>query len=40
MLYTHIARKDLLQIVNPLDAAVKTFKSAKEPPNIRLSEDF
>lgn len=40
MLYTHIARKDLLQIVNPLDAAVKTFKSAKEPPNIRLSGDF
>ena len=40
MLYTHIARKDLLQIVNPLDAAVKTFKSTKEPPNIRLSGDF
>jgi integrase/recombinase XerD len=40
MLYTHIARKDLLQIVNPLDAAVKTFKSTKEPPNISLSGDF
>lgn len=40
MLYTHIARKDLLRIENPLDAAVKNFKSAKKPPNIRLSGDF
>ena len=37
MLYTHIARKDLLQITNPLDVAVEQVINAKKAPNLSLS---
>ncbi len=37
MLYTHIARKDLLQITNPLDVAVEQIVNGKKAPNLSLS---
>lgn len=37
MLYTHIARKDLLKIENPLDVAVEKFKNAKRHTKPRIS---
>ena len=37
MLYTHIARKDLLQITNPLDVAVEHIINAKKASNLSLS---
>lgn len=37
MLYTHIARKDLLQITNPLDVAIEKTKPDKANLNLRLS---
>jgi site-specific recombinase XerD len=37
MLYTHIARKDLLQITNPLDVAVKQIITHKKEANLTLS---
>lgn len=41
MIYTHVARRDLLQIRSPLDDAVlKLLKTDKNPPHISLSGDF
>ena len=41
MIYTHVARRDLLQIRSPLDDAVlKLLKPDKKPPHITLSGDF
>lgn len=37
MLYTHVARKDLLKIENPLDVAVANFRIAKRDSKLRLS---
>ena len=37
MIYTHVARKDLLSIKSPLDVAVERFRNDKEEQNIRLS---
>lgn len=41
MIYTHVARRDLLQIRSPLDDAVlKLLKTDKNPPHITLSGEF
>jgi site-specific recombinase XerD len=37
MLYTHIARKDLLKIENPLDVAVEKYRTDKRNSNMSLS---
>jgi site-specific recombinase XerD len=37
MIYTHVARKDLLSIKSPLDVAVERMKSDKAEQNFRLS---
>lgn len=41
MIYTHVARKDLLQIKSPLDEAVlRLMKNDKHPPHLPLSENL
>jgi site-specific recombinase XerD len=41
MIYTHVSRKDLLQISNPLDAALKKLRgSDKNNINVLLSQNF
>ena len=38
MIYTHVKRKDLLEIINPLDTAIKKIKNTdKHNTNILLS---
>lgn len=41
MIYTHVKRQDILEIKNPLDEAVSTFRKAdKDHSNIRLSRTY
>ncbi|MDC6350056.1 hypothetical protein PP178_00705 [Zeaxanthinibacter sp. PT1] len=41
MIYTHVARRDLLNIRSPLDDAVlKLLKDDKNPPHLSLSGDL
>lgn len=39
MIYTHIAREDLLKIKNPLDIAIDKMRLDKEDKNLRLSRE-
>lgn len=39
MIYTHVSKKDLLDIVSPLDLAVKSFQSNNRKPNIMLNKN-
>lgn len=40
MIYTHVARKDLLAIKSPLDVAVQKLRSDKQEQNFRLSRNY